>query len=386
MNALQLSAEWQPKPSYTPSKPELETRKVQSGSQVWRYPKLEFAAVPDPQIAPDEVLLEVAAVGICGSDMHMYESSADGYILYPGLTRFPNILGHEFSGRVVEVGRDVHDLEVGALVACEEVNWCGTCDACRRGLVNHCTRMEEVGFTTPGAFAQWIAVKAKYCWRLEEIAERIGNEHEAMILGATVEPTGVSYHAMFNRLGTWKPGLSAVVFGGGPIGLTAMALANAAGASTVIAFDVSAKRLEVARRMGATIALDPNQLDVNDAILEHTRGHGADFVIEAAGVPHVTLASLTRGLAVGASIAHIGRSERPTPLSLEQYQVRGVQLAGSLGHAGHGTFPNVIRLMASGRLDTRPMVSARMKLEDGLTAFKRLERREDAKIVLLPNG
>ena len=183
MNALQLIADWQPQTTYALSETETQTRKVKSGSKVWRNPRLSFEVLPDPKIAPDEVLLHVTAVGICGSDMHMYEAGADGYMLYPGLTRFPNTLGHEFSGRVLEVGGEVaqgaRGLQRGDLVAVEEVNWCGVCDACRRGLVNHCTQMEEIGFTTPGAMAQQISVKAKYCWKLTEIAERLGSEREA---------------------------------------------------------------------------------------------------------------------------------------------------------------------------------------------------------------
>lgn len=385
MKALQLHADWLPKPGYALSPEEAQTHKVKSGSMVWKNPRLKLLSLPDPHPAPDEVLIEVAEVGICGSDMHMYEADAEGYIFYPGLTRFPNTLGHEFSGRVVALGKEVRDLSVGDLVTSEEVHWCGSCDACRRGLVNHCALVEELGFTTPGAMAQYICVKAKYCWKLTELAERIGNEAEALLLGAMVEPTGVSYHAMFNRLQTWKPGNYTVVFGAGPIGLTATALAVAAGASQVMVFDVSDKRLEMARTLGATTALNSAGLDLNAAILELTRGHGADFIIEAAGAPQATLAPLTGGLAVGATIAHIGRSERPTALPLEHYQVRGVQLAGSLGHAGHGTFPNVIRLMASGRLALRPMVSARLPLEQGIAAFERLEKREDCKIMPTPN-
>ncbi|MBF6593067.1 MAG: alcohol dehydrogenase catalytic domain-containing protein [Thermaceae bacterium] len=385
MNALQLFADWQPRPSYIPSPSEVQTHRAKSGSQVWKNPRLELGSLPDPQLRGDQVLIQVGAVGICGSDMHMYEADSEGYILYPGLTRFPNILGHEFAGRVVEVGKEVKGLQVGDLVACEEVHWCGICDACRRGLVNHCTQLEELGFTTPGAMAQYIAVAAKYCWKLDELAEHTGSESEALILGAMVEPCGVSYHAMFNRLSTWKPGNYVAVFGGGPIGLAAIGLAKAAGASQIIAFDVSEQRLQMAQKLGATSTLNPTGLDLNQALLELTRGQGVDFVVEAAGAPAHTLTPLTNGLAVGATIAHIGRSEKPTPLSLEHYQVRGVQLAGSLGHAGHGTFPNVIRLMASGRLEMRPMVSAILPLSEAVAAFKRLERREDSKIILLPN-
>jgi scyllo-inosose 3-dehydrogenase len=192
MKALQLSAEWQPKASYPLSDSEKFTRKVQSGSSVWRNPNIEVTKLPDPVLKADEVMVQVSAVGICGSDMHMVEADREGYMLYPGLTRFPNILGHEFSGRVLEVGKDVADLKVGDLVTVEEIQWCGLCDACRKGLVNHCTNMEELGFTTPGAMAEFISVKAKYCWKITELAERLGDEKEALLLAAclTAFPRG----------------------------------------------------------------------------------------------------------------------------------------------------------------------------------------------------
>lgn len=385
MKALTLYADWAPKPDYKLTDRENETHRVQAGSQVWKNPRIEIGAQHDPTPQPEEVIIEVAAVGICGSDMHMYESDRDGYILYPGLTRFPNTLGHEFSGKVAAVGAEVTELKVGDLVTVEEIQWCGKCVSCRRGYVNHCDNMEELGFTTPGAMAQYIPVQARYCWKVDEIADRIGDEKEALVMAAMVEPTGVAYHAMFNRIHTWQPGMYTVVFGAGPIGLAAEALALAAGASQVIVFDTSESRRNFAEKLGATTVLDPTGIDINEALLELTYGRGVDFVIEAAGAPSHTLSPLTTSLAVNATITHIGRSERPTALSLEHYQVRGVQLAGSLGHAGHGTFQNVIRLMASGRLDLRPMVSARMPLDNAIDAFKRLEARQDAKIMLMPN-
>ena len=385
MKALYLAADWVPKATYPLSKAEERSRKVRSGASVWRYPTLEPRNVTDPEPAPDEVVIEVAAVGICGSDMHMVETADDGYMLYPGLTRLPNILGHEFSGRVVEVGSTITDLPVGTLVTAEEIQWCGRCDSCRRGLVNHCTDLEELGFTTPGAMAQYVAVRARYCWSLTELAARLGDDRTALTLGALVEPCGVSYHAMFNRLAAPRPGAAVAVFGAGPIGLTATALAATAGAATVIALDISPSRLERAREMGATEVLNPTGLDLNEVLLEATCGRGVDLVVEAAGAPEHTLSPLTDGLAVGATIVHIGRSEHPTALPLEHYQTRGVQLAGSLGHAGHATFPNIIRLLASGRLDLRPMLSARYPLDRAAEAFRRLESRRDAKILLEPN-
>src|SRR6185436_20521378 len=126
--------------------------------------------------------------------------------------------------------------------------------------------MEELGFTTPGAMAQYIPVRARYCWKLDEIAERVGNEQEALVMGAMVEPTGVSYHAMFNRIHTWQPGVYVAVFGAGPIGLAAEALALAAGASQVSVFDTSPSRREFALKLGATAVHDPVGADLNGII------------------------------------------------------------------------------------------------------------------------
>ena len=384
MQALQLSAEWAPKPEYDMSAREATTRKIKNGFMVWKKPQIEILTIPDPTPQPNEVVIEVAAVGICGSDMHMYESGSDGYMLYPGYVTAPNVLGHEFAGRVVEVGNDVSDLRVGDLVAVEEVQWCGVCVACRRGYVNHCENMEELGFSIPGAMAQHIAVQAKYCWKLDELADRFGEE-EALVMGAMVEPTGVSYQGMFNRLHNWQPGNNVVIFGAGPIGLAAEALAIAAGAGLVIVFDPSASRREIATEMGASYVLDPSETNLDEAILELTYGRGVDYVVECAGVADRTLEPLNRCLAVNASIIDIGMGGKRPTLPTVTYKQQGIQLAGSLGHAGSGTFQNVIRLMAAGRIDMRQMVSARMQLSDALQAFKRLESREDAKIILLPN-
>ena len=384
MKALTLHAEWAPKPEYQPSAYEERTRQTANANMVWKNPALELGEVPDPTLQADQVMLEIAAVGICGSDMHMYEAGEDGYMLYPYKVFTPNILGHEFAGRVVECGADVQDLQVGDLVAVEEIQWCGVCTACRRGFVNHCQDVEELGFTTPGAMAQFLPVHSKYCWKLDEIAERFGEE-EALIMGAMVEPTGVSYQGLFNRLHNWQPGNNAVIFGAGPIGLAAEALAIAAGAAQVIVFDPSASRRKFAADMGASAVLDPLGLDLNAAILEYTFGRGVDYVVECAGVADLTIEPLDQCLAVNASIIDIGMGgERPT-LPIVAYKQRGVQLAGSLGHAGSGTFQNVIRLMAAGRIDMRQMVSMRLPLDDALSAFKRLESREDAKIILQPN-
>ena len=384
MKALTLHAQWAPKPDYQPSAYEERTHHTANANRVWKNPSLTLGDVPDPKLQPGQVMLEIAAVGICGSDMHMYEAGEDGYMLYPYKAFAPNIIGHEFAGRVIERGAEARDLQVGDLVAVEEMQWCGVCTACRRGFVNHCQDVEELGFTMPGAMAQYLPVRSQYCWKLDEIAERFGEE-EALVMGAMVEPTGVSYQGLFNRLHNWQPGNNVVIFGAGPIGLAAEALTIAAGAAQVIVFDPSASRRQFAIDMGASAALDPLGLDLDETILEHTFGRGADYVVECAGAADLTLEPLQKCLAVNASIIDIGLGGKRPTLPIVTYKQQGVQLAGSLGHAGSGTFQNVIRLMAAGRIDMRQMVSARMPLDDALSAFKRLESRQDAKIILQPN-
>lgn len=383
MKALTLSADWTPKAGYDLSASERELRRPRNANMVWRSPRLSLDDAPDPSLLPDQVMLEVAAVGICGSDMHMYEAGADGYMIYPGLVCTPNIIGHEFAGRIIEVGKAVHDLRVGDLVAVEEIQWCGECTACRRGFVNHCLDIEEIGFTINGAMAQYLPVRARYCWKLDEIAQAYGEE-EALVMGAMVEPTGVSYQGLFNRLHNWQPGNNVVIFGAGPIGLAAEALVIAAGAGRVIVFDPSASRRDIALKMGATAAIDPIGIDLDAAIMQHTLGRGVDYVVECAGFADKTIEPLDRCLAVNASIIDIGMGGDNPTVPIVAYKRMGVQYAGSLGHAG-GPFQQVIRLMAAGRIDMRQMVSARMPLDDAIAAFKRLESRQDAKIILQPN-
>lgn len=385
MRALTLTAEFAPREDYTLGERERSEHRIQNGNMVWKHPRITLGETADPVPKPDEVIVQVAAVGICGSDMHMYEADATtGYMLYPGFVKTPNILGHEFAGRVVALGSAVRDLQEGDLVSVEEIQWCGVCIACRRGHVNHCENHEELGFTIPGAMAEYIACRARYCWRLDDVADRYGEEI-ALQLGAMVEPSGVSYQGLFNRNPSWLPGNHVLIFGAGPIGLTAQALAQAAGAGRMIMVDPSPSRREIAAHLGATDLLTGSE-NLDEAVLEITKGRGVDTVVEAAGVAEKTIQAIQNCLAVNSTIVDIGLGERNPVMPIVTYKYRGVNYVGSLGHAGMGVFQNVIRLMANGRIDLRPIVSARLPLSDATAAFKRLESREDAKILLLPNS
>ncbi len=382
MKALVLEADWDPRPDYAVSDFERRTGKAITGSSVWRHPRLQLRDIDQLRPGPTEVLIRIRACGVCGSDMHFYETDNEGYILYPGLTRFPTILGHEFSGQIAEIGSEVDDLEAGDMVTAEEMIWCGHCRPCRDGLPNHCLNLEEIGFTISGAFAEYVVIGAKYCWRIDELVTRYGDEDAACEAGATVEPTSVSYNAIFERGGGFRPGAYVVVYGTGPIGLSAVALCKAAGAAKVIAFELSPKRRALAEAMGADHAFDPREVSPHEAVMDLTGGAGADFHIEAAGAPQVTLPEIEQSLAINARVVQIGRAAQRVPLYLETFQVRRAQFFGSQGHSGHGVFPNVVRLMASGLIDTRTMITARYPLDKVVDAIAQSATRSDGKIIV----
>jgi len=385
MRALVLDAKWDPRPDYAVSDWEKQTGKAITGSSIWRHPSLQVRDWPDPKPGPKDVVLAVQACGVCGSDMHFYETDKDGYILYPGLTRFPTILGHEFSGRVVECGAGVETLRVGDMVTVEEMIWCGRCIPCRNGYPNHCTNLEELGFTIPGAFARYIAVDEKYCWPIDAIAQRLGDEEAAFELGALTEPTTVAYNAMFSRAGGFRPGHYVSVFGTGSIGLAAVGLARAAGAGMIAAFDVSPQRLKLARAVGADQVFNPREVNPAEVLLELSKGAGFDFHVEAAGVPQMTVPEMEKALAINSKIVQIGRAATRVPMYLERFQVRRAQFYGAQGHSGDENFPNVIRLVGSGRLDLRPIITARYGLEQTVDAIALMAKREGGKVLVKPN-
>jgi hypothetical protein len=384
MKGLVLEAQWEPKAGYAVSDWEKRTGKAITGNSIWRHPQLKIEEKPVPAIRPDEVLLEVQACGVCGSDMHFYETDDQDYILYPGLTKFPAILGHEFSAKVAEVGKDVTDLKVGDPVTVEEMIWCGHCNPCRNGFPNHCVNLEEIGFTIDGAFANYIAVGARYCWKIDGILERFGEER-GYDVAAMTEPTTVSYNAMFTRAGGFKPGAYVSVFGAGPIGLAATGLAEAAGAGKIVSFEVSPQRRELASKIGADHVFDPREVSPHEVLMELSHGEGFDFHVEAAGVPHLTVPEMEQALAINGKIVQIGRAAQKVPMYLETFQVRRSQFFGAQGHSGHANFPSVIRMVASGRLDLSPMITGRYKLDNAVDAIARLTKRQDGKIMIHPN-
>jgi threonine dehydrogenase-like Zn-dependent dehydrogenase len=388
VKALRLEADWEPRPeaAATIDPADASARLARRGNQVWRNPRITVASLPDPSPKADEVLIRVRACGICGSDLHFVESDADGYMLYPGLVRTPVVSGHEFAGVVEAVGPDVRDFAPGDLVCAEEIAWCGDCLACRAGRPNNCTRIEELGFTFDGAHAEYVVTRARYCWSLSPLAEAGIDADRIFQLGALVEPTGVAYVGLFVSAGGFMPGSFVGVVGAGPIGLAAIALARAAGAGRIVAFEVSEGRRKLASAMGADQVLDPRELGpggVAAAAREVSRGRGIDMWVEASGAAGVA-EMMAASLAPAGRMVLVGRGPHTIELDPEWLIVRGAGIQGSIGHSGSGTFGHVIDLMAAGRLDMTRIVSGTVDLEDAATLLDGTPRRQAGKTLVIP--
>ena len=386
MRALLLEAEWKPRETYRLNEREEKTKRGYDGSQVFFNPQLRMVDIPIPVPGPGEVLVKVRATGVCGSDVHFSQVDESGYVAFAGHCKLPVVLGHEWSGQVVEVGEGVESLKVGDPVCAEEMSWCGECAPCRAGLVNQCRNLEEIGVTYQGAFAEYVAARAKYFWKIDGLLDTYG-EDQGYEVGAMVEPYGVAYNAMFISAEGFQPGVNVLIAGAGPVGLFAGNLARAAGAAKIIVTELSEPRREMALKMGADLVIDPAALAEQgirqaDVIMEETRGQGVKMAIEAAGAGPHTYPVFMDVLAPGGKIVQVGLSLEPVPVYMPRVQYWMLHIHGSVGHSGRDIFPSVINLMEAKRIPTLPLITARYSLGQTLEAIQRAETGLDVKVMI----
>jgi L-iditol 2-dehydrogenase len=299
---------------------------------------------PTPEPGPREVLVEIAAVGVCGSDVHYYEHGRIG----SHVVRSPLVLGHESAGRVVALGPDVTKHAVGDRVTLEPGVPCGRCRECRAGRYNLCRDVRF--FATPpfdGAFANYVTIHEDYAFALPD---SVSDE-----AGALMEPLSVGIWAC--RKARVSPGDHVLVTGAGPIGLLALQCALAFGATAVTITDVSEERLGIARRLGATRALRAGE-DAGEV----------DALIECSGHPAALAAGIAAVRPAGtAVVVGMGPEEDATvPLSL--IQNREIWLTGTFRYAN--TYPTAIALVAEGRVDPEAIVTGRYGLDDAEAALR----------------
>ena len=311
--------------------------------------KMGFEQRPIPVPKDDEVLVKLEYVGICGSDLHYYESGAIGdYVVEP-----PFVLGHEPGGTVVEVGANVKHLKVGDRVALEPGKTCGHCEFCRTGRYNLCP--DVVFFATPpvdGVFQEYVAHEADLCFKLPE--------NVSTLEGALIEPLAVGFHAA--RQGGAQAGQTAVVTGSGCIGLVSMMALKAMGVNRVYMVDVMEKRLEKALELGADGAINAAKEDVLAKIAELTDGRGVDLVIETAGT-QVTTVQAIHMAKKGATIVLVGYS-RTGELTLPVSLALDKELTFKTVFRYRHIYPMAIEAVAAGRINLKGIVTNCYDLDD----------------------
>ncbi len=393
MKTVTLFADWDPRPGFKPGAKDIEGKLTYLGSKVWRHPRIELVEKDTPEPGPTEVRIEVKACGICGSDVHMYQSDKNGYIFYPGLTAFPCTLGHEFAGKVKDAGALAINkstgkpFKSGEAVCSEEMIWCSTCRPCADGYPNHCERLQELGFSVDGAYAKYIKVDSRYLWSLEPL-RKIYGEEKMYLLGSLVEPTSVAYNAVIERAGGIRPGDNVLIMGSGPVGIAACSVLRRAGASVVIMSEPSKIRRDMAMSMGATHTIDPKAVNPAEAVLDITHGMGARIILEATGLPSVVWPDIERviweGRTLNSTVVIVARADDKIQMNGEVFQVRRAQVVGSQGHSGHGTFPRVIDCMASG-MDMSPMITKKIGLDKVEENLRMLQSSvSEVKITVIP--
>jgi threonine dehydrogenase-like Zn-dependent dehydrogenase len=387
MRAFYVEADFEPKPGYKLSGREASTKRAARGNSIFRNIRGSVVTRPDPKPNADEVLVKIGATGICGTDAHLLQKDEDGYTKYNGHCKYPIITGHEFAGEIIEAGLAVKRLKVGDLVSVESMNWCGECDACRMGMFNQCRDLEEPGLTYDGGFAEYAVVRAKYCYLLNDIVNFYGDKMTAFELGSMIEPTGVAYNGLFVRGGGIRPGGHVVVFGAGPIGLSAISLMKTAGAAKLICFEVTKERQELAKKCGADYAFDPVTLakenkNPSEVLMDLTNGRGISLFAECTGKTNLTYPVMEGALAISGKTVQIGHSLGKTNIDLYPFMFNAGGISGSNGQSGQGIYSDVIALMASGRIDMRKMVTARLNLEDIQEGLLQAENGISGKVLI----
>jgi threonine 3-dehydrogenase len=344
------------------------TRTMRALAKTRPEPGAELIERPVPTPGDGEVLLRMEAASICGTDYHLYswdQWAAD--VLKP-----PIILGHELAGTVVASGAGVTRVREGDLVGVEShiVDW--TCTQCRAGDMHLCRNLRVIGAHVDGGFAQYVVIPQ---------ANAIESNGLDPAVVALQEPMGNAVHAAFVEP---IEGRSVLITGCGPIGLCTVGIARAAGAARVIATDVEAYRLELARTMGADLTLDASQPDTLERISVATGGDGVDVVLEMSGAQ----AALDQGLQAvtrGGRISLLGIFGEPPRIDVSDLVIqKGVRLYGIYGRRIYDSWERTQALLRSGALDVTPILTHRFDLADWERGFELIASRHAGKVVLLP--
>jgi L-iditol 2-dehydrogenase len=335
------------------------------------YNRLEIQELPIPAIGPEDVLLRVAACGICGSDVHGMDGST-------GRRQPPIVMGHEAAGVIARLGTNVAGWSEGERVTFDSTVNCGRCWFCRRGQINLCDNRQIVGVACDecrrdGAFAEYVAVPQHILYRLPGAL--------SFRQAAMVEPVAVAVHAV-GRSGV-QLGDTAVVVGAGVIGLFLVQALRAAGCGRIIAVDLDQKKLDLACKLGADEGLRPDQADVSAEVMRRTNGRGADVALEAVGIA-ATVQTAVACLRKGGQLTLVGLLASKVELPMQTIVTRELTINSS--YISCGEYPACLDLIARGTIDVDRLMSAVAPLAEGPAWFGRLHDGGDGltKVILEP--
>jgi 6-hydroxycyclohex-1-ene-1-carbonyl-CoA dehydrogenase len=330
--------------------------------------RLGIEEVPRPEHGLDEILVRVAACGICHTDLHYIDHGVPTF-------KSPVVLGHEISGRVAEAGSAVTEFSAGDAVLLPAVLTCGNCRACRTGRENICERMRMLGNHVDGGYAEYVVAPARDCFHLPP---EIPLAEACLIGDALTTP----YHAVKHRARV-RVGERVAVFGCGGIGSGAVQFAALAGAE-VIAVDVDDRKLALARELGASGTLNPRSVERVDKEIKKRTGGGVDVAIEAIGKPE-TLRTAYDSLRPGGRLCVVGYSAEPVTLAFSKLMFFELEVIGSLG-CRPVDYPEVIEFVRRGRVRLAPLVSGRYRLDELPAGLDALRQGRALRGIVLPNG
>src|SRR5579863_7631493 len=341
--------------------------KMKAALKAEAAPGAKVALVNIPQIGSRDVLVQVKAASICGTDMHIYEWDAWAQ----SRMSVPRIFGHEFAGEVVEVGSEVTSLVPGDFVAAETHITCGQCYQCRTGQAHVCRNVQILGIDRDGAFAEYIAIPESVAWKTgKEI-----DHHVASIQ----EPFGNAVHATFAGEIAER---TVAVFGCGPIGLWAVGLCRISGSSAIFAIEPNHKRLDMATTMGANYVINLREVDPVQQILDITGGLGVDVVLEMSGHPSAIRQGF-KALRNGGRVSLLGLPAGMIELDLANDIIfKGATVLGISGRRIFDTWYRTRRILESGQLDLKQVITHTLPFERIHDAMEIMKTGDCGKIVL----
>ncbi len=336
------------------------------------YKKLTITDMPQPKVGEHDVLVQIKACGICGSDIHGFDGSS-------GRRVPPLIMGHEAAGVVAEIGSAVTKTKEGDRVTFDSMVSCGQCFYCQRSEMNLCDNRRVLGvscedYRQHGCFAEYAVVPEHIIYPMPD---NLPFEHAAMI-----EPVSVAVHAA--KRTPISKGDTAAVIGVGMIGLLVVQALKAAGCSKVIAVDLADEKLKLSQELGADLCINPKTHDTAKSIQEATEGRGADVTMEVVGATP-TVKSAIESTRKGGHVTLVGNLAPEVDFPLQSVVTRELTIYGSC--ASNGEYPECIDLLARGIIQVDPLISAKDTLEKGAEWFERLYTAESGlmKVILQPD-